>query len=92
LTQTRTEIQNALRDRRGVTASNSHHAYAIVAYDPKNDLVTVHNPYDRGGFETWIEGGDKVRRTDEGFFVLPTERLVGNFYNVRFEEGGRVGS
>ena len=92
LTQTRSEIQNALRDRRGVTVSNSHHAYAIVAYDPKSDLVTVHNPYDRGGFETWIEGGDKVRRTEEGFFVLPTERLVGNFYNVRFEEGGRAGS
>ncbi len=92
LTQTRAEIQNALRDRRGVTVSNSHHAYAIVAYDAKNDLVTVHNPYDRGGFETWIEGGDKVRRTDEGFFVLPTERLVGNFYNLRFEEGSRVGS
>jgi hypothetical protein len=92
LTQTRAEIQNALRDRREVTASNSHHAYAIVAYDSKNDLVTVHNPYDRGGFETWIEGGDKVRRTEEGFFVLPTERLVGNFYNVRFEEGGRAGS
>jgi hypothetical protein len=92
LAQTRTEIQNALRDRREVTTSNSHHAYAIVAYDPKNDLVTVHNPYDRGGFETWIEGDDKVRRTEEGFFVLPTERLVGNFYNVRFEEGGRAGS
>jgi hypothetical protein len=92
LMQTRTAIQNALRDRRGVTVSNSHHAYAIVAYDSKNDLVTLHNPYDRGGFESWIEGGEKVRRTAEGFFVLPTERLVGNFYNVRFEESDRVGS
>jgi hypothetical protein len=92
LTQTRSEIQNALRDRREVTVSNSHHAYAIVAYDPRNDLVTVHNPYDRGGVETWIEGGDQVRRTEEGFFVVPTERLVGNFYSLRFEEGGRAGS
>jgi Calpain family cysteine protease len=92
LAQTRSEIQNALRDRREVTASNSHHAYAIVAYDAAHDLVTVHNPYDRGGFEAWIGGGDKVRRTEEGFFVIPTERLVGNFYNVRLEEGGRLGS
>jgi len=92
IAQARGEIQNALRDHREVTVANSHHAYAIVAYDAAHDLVTVHNPYDRGGFETWIEGGDKVRRTEEGFFVLPTERLVGNFYYLRFEEGGRLGS
>ena len=90
--QTRGAIASALHDHREVTASNSHHAYAIVAYDAAHDLVTVHNPYDRGGFEAWIEGGEKVRRTEEGFFVIPTARLVGNFHNVRFEESRRVGS
>jgi hypothetical protein len=92
IAQTRSEIQNALRDHREVTASNSHHVYAIVGYDAQHDLVTVHNPYDRGGVEKWIEGGDMVRRTEDGFFVIPTARLVGNFYNVRFEEGSHTGS
>jgi calpain family cysteine protease len=91
IAQTRIEIQNAMRERREVTASSSHHAYAIVAYDAQHDLITVHNPYNRGGVERWIQG-DKVQRTDEGFFVIPTAQLVANFYNVRFEENRRAGS
>jgi hypothetical protein len=51
----------------------------------------VHNPYDRGGVEKWIEG-PKVERTSEGFFVLPTARLVGAFHYLRFEEDRRAGS
>ncbi len=91
IAQTRAEIQNALRDRRAVTASSSHHAYAIVAYDAVHDLITMHNPYDRGGAEAWIQG-EKVQRTAEGFFVIPTAQLVANFHNVRVEENRRAGS
>jgi hypothetical protein len=86
IVQTRAAIGAALRDRRAVTVSSEHHAYAVVAYDAQNDLVTVHNPYDRGGVEKWIEG-PKVERNSEGFFVLPTARLVGAFHYLRFEEG-----
>jgi hypothetical protein len=88
--QTRSEIRRALQDHRVVTVSNSTHAYAVVAYDAEHDLVTVRNPYGRGGLETWIAGGDSVRRDAEGFFVIPTARLVGNFYYVRLEEGGDI--
>jgi hypothetical protein len=91
ITQMRGELAAAFRERRAVTASSSHHAYAVVAYDPDADLVTVHNPYGRGGFETWLDGG-KVALTEEGFFVIPTARLVGSFSNIRFEQGGHVGS
>jgi len=91
IAQTRTEIQTALRDRREVTTSSAHHAYAIVAYDAAHDLVTVHNPYDRPGVEEWIRG-EKVQRTAEGFFVIPTAQFVANFHNVRVEENRRAGS
>ncbi|HEY1541140.1 MAG TPA: C2 family cysteine protease [Xanthobacteraceae bacterium] len=86
--QTRTEIRSALQDHRVVTVSNSSHAYAVVAYDAGHDLVTVRNPYGRGGVESWITDGDSVRRNEEGFFVIPTARLVGNFNYVRLEVGG----
>jgi len=89
IAQTRAAIHAALRDRRAVTISSEHHAYAVVAYDPQSDLVTVHNPYDRGGVEKWIEG-PKVERNSEGFFVLPTARLVAAFHYLRFEEGKRI--
>jgi hypothetical protein len=91
IVQTRDVIRIALANRRAVTVSSEHHAYAVVAYDPQNDLVTVHNPYDRGGVEKWIEG-PKVERTSDGFFVLPTARLVASFKSLRFEQGGRTGS
>ncbi len=92
IAQTRSELTAAFREHRAVTASNTHHAYAVVAYDAEADLVTVHNPYDRGGVESWIEG-DKVQRTEEGFFMIPTARFVASFSNVRFEvNNGRVGS
>ena len=92
IAQTRSELTAAFRERRAVTASNTHHAYAVVAYDAEADLVTVHNPYDRGGVETWLEG-DKVQRTEEGFFMIPTARFVASFSNVRFEvNNGRIGS
>ena len=86
--QTRSEIRSAMEGHRIVTVSSSTHAYAIVGYDAERDLVTVRNPYGRAGAESWITG-DVVQRTDDGFFVIPTARLVGNFYYVRLEEGGK---
>jgi len=88
----RTELGNALRERRAVTAANSHHAYSVVGYDAERDLVTVHNPYDRGGLEKWIDGGETVRRTDDGFFTIPTARFVANFHNIVFDDGSYAGS
>jgi hypothetical protein len=92
IAQVRSEIGNALREHRAVTAANSHHAYAVVGYDAERDLVTVHNPYDRGGLEKWIEGGETVRRTADGFFVISTARFVANFHNILFDDGSYAGS
>lgn len=89
--QVRVALRTAFRDRRAVTASMSHHAYAITAYDPAADLVTIHNPYNAGGFETLPEG-NKVRRSDDGFFTISTAQLASSFYYVRVEQGGRAGS
>ncbi len=89
--QVRAALRTAFRDRRAVTASMSHHAYAITAYDPATDLVTLHNPYNAGGFETLPEGS-KVRRSDDGFFTISAAQLASAFYYVRVEQGGRAGS
>jgi hypothetical protein len=91
VTQVRAALQVAFRDRRAVTASMSHHAYAITAYDPAADLVTIHNPYNSGGFETLPEGS-KVRRSDDGFFTISTAQLAGSFFYVRVEQGDRAKS
>jgi hypothetical protein len=91
VTQVRAALRVAFRDRRAVTASMSHHAYAITGYDPAADLVTIHNPYNSAGFETLPEG-NKVRRTDDGFFTISTAQLASAFYYVRVEQGGRAGS
>jgi hypothetical protein len=89
--QVRAALRTAFHDRRAVTASMSHHAYAITAYDPAADLVTIHNPYNNGGFETLPEG-NKVRRSDDGFFTISTAQLASSFYYVRVEQGGRARS
>jgi hypothetical protein len=91
VTQVRSALTAAFRDRRAVTASMSHHAYAITAYDPAADLVTIHNPYNSAGFETLPEG-NKVRRTDDGFFTISTAQFASSFYYVRVEQGGRARS
>jgi len=91
VTQVRLALRTALRDRRAVTASMNHHAYAITAYNPAADLVTIHNPYNSGGFETLPEG-NKVRRSDDGFFTLSMAQFAQSFYYLRVEQGGRAGS
>jgi len=88
--EVRSQLQNAFREHLAVMLGNSHHDYAIVAYEPASDLVTIHNPYDRGGSETYPDGV-KVAYTDEGFFTLSVTQLVDYFNYLYFELGGRVG-
>jgi hypothetical protein len=91
VSQLRSTLTAAFRDRRAVTASMSHHAYAITAYDPAADLVTIHNPYNSAGFETLPEG-NKVRRSDDGFFTISTAQFASSFYYLRVQQGGRARS
>jgi Calpain family cysteine protease len=85
----RSQLQAAFREHLAVTLGNSHHDYAIVAYEPSSDLVTIHNPYDRGGAETYPDGV-KVSYSDEGFFTLSVTQLVNYFNYLCFELGSRV--
>jgi len=91
MAKVRTALSTAFRERRAVTASMSHHAYAITAYDAASDRVTVHNPYSVGGYETLPEG-DKIERNGDGFFTISTAQLASSFFYVRVEQGVRVGS
>jgi hypothetical protein len=68
----RSGFQSAFREHRVVVLGNSHHDYTIVAYDAASDMVTLHNPYSNGGFETWSDGG-KSARTDE-VLLHPVDR------------------
>jgi hypothetical protein len=85
----RSQLQAAFRDHRAVTLSNSHHTYAVVAYEPASDLVTVHNPYSRGYFESYPDGV-KVKANDEGFFTLTTTQMVDYFNYLFFELGAHT--
>ena len=87
--QMRSGLQAALREHLVVESQKAAHDYAVVAYDTPTDTLTLHNPYGRGGFETWPDGG-KGARTDEGFFTLTTTQWINYFVNVRFELGGRM--
>ncbi len=91
MAQVRASLRTAFRDHRAVTASMNRHAYTITGYDPAADVVTVHNPYSMGGFET-LPIGDKVTRTGDGFFTISTAQLASSFFYVRVEQGGRAGS
>jgi len=91
VTQLRSTLTVALRERRAVTASMNHHAYAITGYDPAADLVTIHNPYNSAGYETLPEG-NKVRRSDQGFFTISTAQFASSFYYLRVQQGGRAKS
>jgi hypothetical protein len=85
----RSGLQSAFREHRAVVLGNSHHDYTIVTYDATSDMITIHNPYGRGGFETWADGG-KGARTDEGFFTMSTAQLVNYFNYLSFALGGHA--
>ena len=71
-----------------MTLMNSRHVYTIVAYDAASDLITIHNPYNGGGTETYSDGV-KVAVNAEGFFTLSTTQLVKYFNSVWFETGAK---
>jgi len=80
----RSRFQTAFREHLAVMLGDSHHDYAIVAYEPASDLVTIHNPYNRGGSEAYPDGV-KASRTDEGFFTLSVTQMVDYFNYLYFE-------
>jgi hypothetical protein len=84
----RSEFRSAFREHRAVTLMNSRHVYTIVAYDAASDLVTIHNPYNGGGTETYPDGV-KVAVNAEGFFTLSATQLVKYFNSVWFETGAK---
>ena len=85
----RAGLQSAFRDHRMVVLGSSSHVYAVVAYDAAFDMITLHNPYARGGSEGWSDGG-KVARNDDGFFILSTVQLVNYYHYLCFELAGRT--
>jgi hypothetical protein len=85
----RSRFQTAFRDHLAAMLGNSHHDYTIVAYEPASDRVTIHNPYNRAGTETFPDGV-KVAVSDEGFFTLSTTQLVNYFNYLYFELGVSV--
>ena len=63
------------------------HAYAVLAYDPKSDTLTLWNPHGntyspRGGKEPGLASGYPTSR---GIFELPVEEFVRIFNGVTIE-------
>jgi Ca2+-binding EF-hand superfamily protein len=57
------------------------HAYAIIGFDPKTDMVTIRNPWGAGGEPENNSGTAKDGKND-GTFVLPLKDLWLDFDNV----------
>jgi hypothetical protein len=83
----RAEMTAAMREHRAVMLGNAHHDYSIVGFDPAVDQITIHNPYNRGGFEGFPDGSKAARAG--GFFTVTTEQLAKYFHYVDFEKSGR---
>lgn len=84
LRQVRDDLASAFRDRRAVVASKFHHAFAVVAYDPRTDTVIIHNPYDGNGYEDMPSGESSV--THGGYLSMPTQKFVENFNDMGVEQ------
>jgi len=87
LQQVRGELMSAFRQHRVMETQKASHDFAVTGYDAVSDQVTIHNPYDRGGYET-MPDGNKAERTPDGFFTLSTVQFVNYFKYLRYESGG----
>jgi hypothetical protein len=80
----RADLASAFHDHRAVVTDKYHHAYAVVAYDPRTDTVTIHNPYDGNGGEGMPDGQNGL--SSAGFFSMSTEKFVENFKSMGVEQ------
>jgi hypothetical protein len=67
-----------------VVTAKYHHAFAVVAFDPRIDTVTIHNPYDGNGGEGMPDGESDI--SSGGFFSISTEKFVENFKSMGVEQ------
>jgi hypothetical protein len=84
LQQVRLELAAAFHNHLAVVTAKFHHAYAVVAYDPRTDTITIHNPYDGNGSEGMPDGQSVP--SSGGYFSLSTEKFVMNFKNMGVEQ------
>jgi hypothetical protein len=84
LQQVRADLQSAFRDHRAVVAAKFHHAFAVVAFDPRTDTITVHNPYDGNGGEGMPDGESGV--SSAGFIAISTDKFVETFKSMGVEQ------
>jgi len=84
LQQVRDDLSAAFREHRAVVTSKFHHAFAVVAFDPRTDTITIHNPYDGNGGEGMPSGESDL--SSGGFFSISTEKFVENFNNMGVEQ------
>ena len=84
LDEVRKDLADAFRDHRGVVTAKFHHAFAVVAYEPQSDTVTIHNPYDGNGFEMLTNG--ELSLSSGGFLSVSSEKFVENFKSMSVEQ------
>jgi hypothetical protein len=84
LQQVRADLTGAFHDHRAVVTAKYHHAFAVVAFDPRIDTVTIHNPYDGNGGEGMPDGESDI--SSGGFFSISTEKFVENFKSMGVEQ------
>ena len=84
LAEVRADLAGAFHDHRAVVTGKYHHAFAVVAFDPRTDTVTIHNPYDGNGGEGLPDGESDF--SSGGFFSISTVKFVENFNDMGVEQ------
>ena len=95
LSKIRAELQGAMDSHRLVAAATpgkvdvpgiSHnHAYAILAFDPKADAVTIWNPHVNRFNPKGTSGLTSGYPTKDGLFTMPLVEFVATFSGISIE-------
>lgn len=90
----RNKIRETLNDKRIITLSSflkgsrekeidKNHVYSVLSFDPKNDTVTIKNPYGKGNEAKGLKYKDGK---DDGIYTITIAELNKYFSLIAYEE------
>jgi hypothetical protein len=85
-------IEPAADEKSKVPGLGYHHAYAIMAFDEKEDRVTIWNPWGKDHHPKGPEGHENGYVTEHGVFQLPLKTMYHLFAWVDIETTQRATS
>lgn len=94
---TRAKIQKALKNHKMITCRvkkggskevQDQHAYTVIGYDPKTDMVTIRNPWGQGGNRAEPQNPDGSAKDGQmdGVFQLTISQFDDIFTAIAYEQ------